>query len=172
MRKISILLCLFLLCGCIPFNKNKVKEYNVKYENYLESIIDNSKQVTMDIPFEWKFNMYKTEENYAYEISITNPKVAMSNIQFIAVDITQISEDTVAPCVGIFEEQTYNMIPNQSNFEKGYYGGIGLNGTTDKEAFVLNCLVVYKDKNQNDNYIYFIINADYKDFEKEVTKDE
>ena len=157
MRKVSILLCLFLLCGCFSLNENKMKEYNVKYESYLESIIDNSKQVTMNIPFEWKFNMYKTEDSYAYEVSIMNPEVAMYNIQFVAVDITQISEDTVAPCLGVFEEQTYNMIPNQANFEKGYYGAVGLNGTTDKEVFVLNCLVLYKDKNQNDNYIYFII---------------
>lgn len=166
MRKSLILLCLVLLCGCVPFAKDRTKDYSLKYENYLEAIIDNSKQVTKNIPFDWKFNMLKNEDKYIYEVSITNPRVAMSNIQFLAVDITEISEDTIAPCLGIFEEELYNMIPNQANAEKGYYGGIGVNGDTTKSKFTLNCLVVYKDKNQNDNYVYFIINADYEDFEK------
>ena len=172
MKRMSLFLCLILLCGCFNTNKSAY-ENSVKYENYLELIIDNSKQVTTNIPFDWNFNMYKSNDQYAYEVSITDPKVAMSNIQFLAVNIKEISEDIIAPCVGIFEENTYNMIPNQANAEKDYYGAIGVNGITDKSKFTLNCLVVYKDKFQSDNYVYFIINADYADFEeKEVDKNE
>ena len=36
--------------------------------------------------------MLKNEDKYIYEVSITNPRVAMSNIQFLAVDITEIAE--------------------------------------------------------------------------------
>ena len=98
----------------------------------------------------------------------------MYNIQMVAVDISEISENKIAPNIGLFEDQTYNMIPNQINAEKGFYEGVGVQGFTNKSEFILNCLVVYKDKNQVDNYAYFIINANIKDFQssEEVNKDE
>lgn len=174
MRKLSFLLSLcLLLTGCFNKNDKKMLEYREKYENYIELIIDNSKQISTNLPFSWKFSMAESDGKYTYDVIISNPKVAMSNVQMIAVDITQINESTIAPCVGLFEETVYNMIPNQINTEKGYYPGIGVNGITDKNQFILNCLVVYKDKNQTDNYVYFIINADIEDFQsKEVDKNE
>lgn len=167
MKKLKFLLCLSLfLTGC----KNSKKEYEEqrqKYENYMELIIDNSKQISTNIPFNWNFNMTENEGEYIYEVIISNPRVEMTGIQMIAVDIEQISESTIAPNLGLFEEQKYNMIPNQVCVEKGYYPGIGVNGISKKDKFILNCLVVYKDKNQSDNYVYFIINVDYDDFKSE-----
>lgn len=165
MKKLHILLCLsMLLTGCFKSNQTTQAEYREKYENYMGLIIDNSKQITTNIPFDWSFTMAQSDDKYAYEVVISNPRVAMEKIQMIAVDIEQITESTIAPCVGLFEDKTYNMIPNQINVDKGYYPGIGVNGITDKSEFILNCLVVYKDKNQVDNYVYFIINADINDF--------
>lgn len=48
---------------------------------------------------------------------------------------------------------------------------MGISGISSEKAFVLNCLVVYKDKNQTDNYVYFIINANYDDFVGEEVVD-
>lgn len=171
MKKIGFVLCLFLtLSGCVKKESSKVKEYNEKYENYMELLIDNSKQVTSNLPFVWKFNMYETEGKYGYDVAISSPSVAMYNIQMIVVDIEDISENKIAPSIGIFEENDYNMIPSQINTKKGFYEGIGVNGTTSKSSFILNCLVVYKDKNQVDNYAYFIVNANIDDFKEEKSK--
>lgn len=165
MRKLKILLCMMLvLGGCVQTEGGNAQENNEKYENYMELLIDNSKQISANIPFDWDFQMQESEGSYIYEVKIFNPKVAMSNVQMIAVDIEDISEKNVAPSIGIFEEKPYNMVPNQINIEKGYYEGLGFSGISSKKAFVLNCLVVYKDKNLTDNYVYFIINADYDDF--------
>ena len=175
MKKVGILLlCTFLLTGCLYSNKTKEREHNEKYENYMELLIDNSKQVTMNLPFRWKFNMYENGDEYGYDVAIEKPTIAMYNIQMVAVDISEISENKIAPNIGLFEDQTYNMIPNQINAEKGFYEGVGVQGFTNKSEFILNCLVVYKDKNQVDNYAYFIINANIKDFQssEEVNKDE
>ena len=173
MKKFRFLLCLILILTGCNTSKKEYEEQTQKYENYMELIIDNSKQITTNIPFEWSFNMTESEGNYIYEVVISKPRVEMNNIQMIAVDIEQISESTIAPNLGLFEEQKYNMIPNQMSVDKGYYPGIGVNGITNKDQFILNCLVVYKDRNQTDNYVYFIINADYNDFKsEEVKKDE
>lgn len=174
MKKSVLLLCLSLmLTGCLNKENVPSAEKNEKYENYMELIIDNSKQVSSDIPFDWNFNMVESSEKYVYEIVISNPRIEMTDIQMIAADITEIRENVLAPSIGIFEEQSYNMVPNQVNPELGYFEGIGLNGETSKPSFVLNCLVVYKDRKHVDNYIYFIINADIADFqEKEVEVDE
>lgn len=173
MKKLSLLLCLSLILSGCTHSKNDYEEQTQKYENYMELIIDNSKQITTNIPFDWEFNMTENEGKYIYEVIISNARVEMSNIQMIAVDIEQISESEIAPNLGLFEDETYNMIPNQMNVDKGYYPGVGVNGVSTKDKFILNCLVVYKDRNQADNYVYFIINADYDDFKsEEVNKDE
>ncbi|MGN1342992.1 MAG: hypothetical protein ACI4U3_00315, partial [Traorella sp.] len=161
-----------LLTGCINSNLKNNQESKEKYENYVGLIIDNSKQVSTNIPFDWHFTMYQENQKYAYEVKIDNPQVAMTKIQMLVVDIENIKENETEPCTGIFESNTYNMIPNQFNPEKRYYENISVNGITEKSKFVLNCLVVYTDKNQNVNYVYFIINADYKDYTKEVDTNE
>ncbi len=109
----------------------------------------------------------KNEDGYSYLVSISDPLVAMYNVQMVVADLSEISESNVAPNIGVFENKSYNMIPNQVNTEKGYYKGLAVHGETSKSAFVLNCLVMYKDAKQNDNYVYYIINADYADFENE-----
>ncbi len=173
MKKIGFLLCLSLILSGCNNSKREFEEQRQKYENYMELIIDNSKQITTNVPFNWEFNMTESEGKYIYEVIISKPLVEMSDIQMIAVDIEQISESEIAPNLGLFEEERYNMIPNQICVEKGYYPGIGVNGISNSDKFILNCLVVYKDRKQSDNYVYFIINADYDDFKvKEVTKDE
>ena len=173
MKKIGFLLCLSLILSGCNNSKREFEEQRQKYENYMELIIDNSKQITTNVPFNWEFNMTESEGKYIYEVIISKPLVEMSDIQMIAVDIEQISESEIAPNLGLFEEERYNMIPNQICVEKGYYPGIGVNGVSNSDKFILNCLVVYKDRKQSDNYVYFIINADYDDFKvKEVTNDE
>lgn len=179
-KLLSFTLCSLLLCGCMSNHDKNEKEYNEKYENYMGFIIDNSKQVTTNLPFKWTFNMVKTDDGYSYDVKISEPKVAMYNIQMIVADISEISASQVSPSIGIFEGVQYNMIPNQVNTEKGFFEGIGINGVSPKEKFTLNCMVVYKDRNQTDNYVYFMIDADYADFkdqekqkvEKEEQKDE
>ena len=165
MKKIGMLLCLtLLLSGCFQSMGGSEQQYNEKYENFMELLIDNSKQISTNIPFDWDFQMEQTEEGYTYTVKISNPRVAMSNVQMIGANLEEINETQVAPSIGIFEDTVYNMIPNQVNVEKGYYEGMGISGISSEKAFVLNCLVVYKDKNQTDNYVYFIINANYDDF--------
>ncbi|WP_294561303.1 hypothetical protein [uncultured Traorella sp.] len=172
MKKTGILLCLTLLLGgCFQSNGSNEQEQNERYENFMELLIDNSKQITTNIPFDWDFQMEKSEDGYIYEVRIFNPRVAMSNVQMIGANIAEINEKQVAPSIGIFEDTVYNMIPNQVNVDRGYYEGIGISGTSSEKAFVLNCLVVYRDRNQTDNYIYFIINANYDDFVGEEVVD-
>ena len=173
MKKIGMLLCLtLLLSGCFQSMGGSEQQYNEKYENFMELLIDNSKQISTNIPFDWDFQMEQTEEGYTYTVKISNPRVAMSNVQMIGANLEEINETQVAPSIGIFEDTVYNMIPNQVNVEKGYYEGMGISGISSEKAFVLNCLVVYKDKNQTDNYVYFIINANYDDFVGEEVVDD
>ena len=68
-------------------------------------------------------------------------------------------------------QKIFKKLYDQGDIYKGYYEGMGISGISSEKAFVLNCLVVYKDKNQTDNYVYFIINANYDDFVGEEVVD-
>lgn len=54
------------------------------------------------IPFDYKLSVFKQKDNsYQYEIIISNPRVAMYNIQAIAVDPALDSNSNVYPCLGL-----------------------------------------------------------------------
>lgn len=134
----------------------------------MELLIDNKDETSANIPFSWELDMNQINENkYEYSLAIKDPKVAMYNIRMLAVDINAISESEIAPSLGIVEDDKYNMVPYQINQEKNYYGGVVLTSTSLESKFRIYALVYYLDKNQNENYVYFHVDADYENF-KEV----
>lgn len=174
MKKINVLLLFCLLVTGCNASKNETSKQE-KYKNYVDMLIDNKDDVTGNIPFEYELDMNQiNDEKYEYSLAIKNPKVAMYNIRMLAADLSAISEKDLAPTLGIVEveDERYNMIPNQINQDKNYYGGVVLTSTSLKSKFRIHAFVSYLDKNQNENYVYFHVDADYNDFKKEEPKDE
>lgn len=171
MKKITFFLIAGLMLGGCQSAKQEAN-YQERYENYMELLIDNNDEVTSNIPFSWNLDMKQVSENeYEYSLAIKDPKVAMYNIRMVAVDISEISENEMAPSLGIVEDEKFNMIPNQVNQKKNYYGGVLLTSSSSKSQFRIHAFVSYLDKNQNENYVYFHVDANYDDF-KEVEKQE
>lgn len=171
MKKILVLLFMSLsLLGCQ--SKKDEANYKERYENYMELLIDNNDETSTNIPFSWELQMTEVNETkYQYALTIKNPKVAMYNIRMVAVDLNEIGEDEMAPTLGIVEDEKFNMIPNQVNLDKNYYGGIVLTSSSSKSQFRIHACVSYLDKNQNENYVYFHVDANYDDF-KEVEENQ
>lgn len=176
MKKMLLLLCsLILVSGCSNGATRKT-EMNSKYENYIELIINNNNVNSLDIPFQHSLEITQnTKGKYVYTVSIFSPRVAMYDIELMAVDINTISVNSVAPSIGVVEDEQFNMIPFQSDQSKGFYQGMSINGESDSPTFMLSCLVVYQDFTKvGENYIYFTISGDYADYstEREITKEE
>lgn len=171
MKKILMIFLLCLIVTACGAGTNKEVEHNGKYENYIELIINNGGTLSNEIPFDYEFSITPNDQVYIYDVDIYNPKVAMYDVEMIAVDQTLITDDYLAPSLGVAEDKQFNMIPNQSDASLGYYQRLGLNGIAPSEDFRLYMLVSYKDSTQvNEKYVFFTI--DSKDYLPENNEEE
>lgn len=170
MRKITIfLVCLLLLGGCK--SDGTTSDNNVKYFNYIDLIINNNYVVSSNIPFDCSISVGKNEkEEYVYLVTIENPKIAMYNVEMMALINTDIGKDTMFPTVGVIDDDRYSMIPFQSNLERGFPGAIIVSGTSEVPEFTVNLLVVYHDySGQNETKVFLNLDGKYVE---ETKKDE
>lgn len=151
MRKMVILclLVMTMLSGCGNSMKSDDKESVKNYENYIDAVVSNRGIESKIIPFDYKLNVYKSRDNsYQYEIVVSNPRSAMYHIQAIAVDPDIDSNTNVHPCLGLLGDDAdmqFNMVPYQSNPEKGFYRGFSLEGVSKQSQFTMYVMVTWKD---------------------------
>lgn len=172
MRKLSIFcfLFIFLLSGCV--NARKEERESVKnYESYIEAVLNNKGIESKSIPFDYKLNVFKQKDgSYQYEVVLSNPRIAMYNIQAIAVDPTLDSNKNLFPCIGLLGDDaktSYNMIPFQANGKIHFVSKIGLDGIAKENPFSLQVMVTWKDSSLvTSNRVFF--NANYVEEEGDV----
>lgn len=150
MRKFGVL-CLVaavLLMGC-SYPRTGDEESMKTYESYIDTVISNQGIESTMIPFDYDFHVYKMEDDtYEYEIAIFDPSVAMYNITAIAVNPELDSNTNVHPCLGILgadAQESFHMVPYQSNPQKGFYRGFVLEGISTESQFTLQVMVCWKD---------------------------
>ena len=169
MKKILVtMICLAILCGC-QSNKIDINEERAQiYSSYITAIQDNENFLQESSYFSISTAMNKIGENeYRWDVIIDNPVVAMYEIQILAIEkniIGTLRDDKIMPSFGILEEDTYNMIPNQVDLEKGYVEGFTLSGVTDLSEVTLQVMVVwtgYAKLAQNREFFY--LNAKYEE---------
>ena len=150
MKKIWLLCFLSIfLVSCMADNTS---ETQIRYEQYIkhyEEVIDNTIFSSKNAaPFEINVAMNKLSDgSYRYDIIIDNPKVAMYNIEVIAIEnsITYQNADKLMPTFGIFDDGSYNMIPYQTNVSNGYVKGVIASAITTEAIINLKIKVTWTD---------------------------
>ena len=146
MKKLLVLISIFLLVGC------STKEENEKY-TYLECKNDLEEQKEYDteetLDFSTYFNIKREEEVVNYSIVIDNPKEDMHNIKALLIH-DYMNEDAF-PSVGIFDEPKELL---KDSKEK-----IKLEGTIQTSDDISNVkfklYLEYKDNDNNENKFYY-----------------
>ena len=70
----------------------------------------------------------------------------MYDIKIIVIEDGVDYSEVMAGNIGIFEDGSYNMIPNQTNIEKGFVKGLSVSGITDKADTSLKVMITWQDK--------------------------
>lgn len=142
---ISILLVVFLLSACSndsTINKSASERYNSMIEQLSSRTDFKSSSEYFDI----SFDIASIENGYRFYISIDEPKVAMYNIEAIAIEANVDYSNTMAANIGLFEDEKYSLIPNQSYVDKGFVKGVNISGTSENANPTLYVLVVWSNK--------------------------
>lgn len=150
MRKIYLIMSvsLLILSSCTTSTNNQESMKN--YESYIDAITKNKGVESKDLPFDYKLNVYKQKDDtYQYELLISNPRVAMYNIQALALNADIDSNINIHPCLGLLGEDSlemFNLVPYQSNPNANFYKGFSLEGVSQKEQFTLQVMITWKDR--------------------------
>lgn len=174
-KLIIIVLTALLIQGCSFSDKKQYQEKVELYESYYKSILNNDKFASNSEHFAVQADIDKVDEGYVYEIIIDDAKIAMYDVKVMVVEDQKDfnEEEKMMPSAGIFDEKIYNIIPNQSNVEKGYMSGFQLLGEAATDTISLEILVIFNDYRKLNTYREFIsFDLEYKDpKDKEEDKD-
>ena len=159
MKKILILCLatLFFVSGC---SGNHISDEQQKiYDGFKDSLLNNGELISSNIPFKYNIDIQSKNGKYIYTVRVSNPRVAMSNIQLMILNPDDLSEDYLSNTIGIFDETPVYMIPNQSNKKAGYLKKIELQGVSSNKDFRVYALMSWKDSNQLTQYqVFFSFN--------------
>lgn len=161
-----IVVLLLCLCACDKISDNKL-DTTQRYKTIVESIAEHESFLPNSDYFNISSEIAKINEGYRYYITIDNPRIALYDVEVVALDINSdiyndvnsIDKDMTAN-VGIFEDKVYNMIPNQINSDEGYVAGIVISGITQVPETTLLVYVSFNNKDYSQNHTeYFSIDA-------------
>ena len=115
MKKIVLILVVFICASCTLFSGNVKKDNSIekektKYIRYVNKLREVKKS-SEDLPFDVEVKFDKlTSDEVRYQVIIDNPKYELLNVKALAVHNKQT--DDVFPSSGIFEKPL-NLIPNK-----------------------------------------------------------
>ena len=162
MKKIvSILLILLFVCGCQEIGKEDV-DPNQRYFDLIDAIKERDSFTATSNYFDIYAEMAKIDDGYRYYVFIDNPKVAIYDIESIAIEKNVDYSNIMAANIGIFEEKEYSMIPNQKNPDKGYVPGLMFSATCQEPSTTLYIYVSFKNEDYSNTHIeYFKLDVKY-----------
>ena len=162
---------MILLAGCRSDARQLNEEKYNAYLAYYQAILDYDNKQSQSNEFDINLVINKlSDENYRYDVIIDNPKVAMYNIEVLMIvdDIAHaVRTDVMMPSVGIFEDETYTMIPYQVDLEKNYVKGLDLSATGSEEAIHVSVMVQFTNKEKTrTTREYFALSGTYSSQEE------
>ena len=141
---ITVLSALILLCSCGEIGRKKA-DPNERYVLMVETLQEHELFAEESGYFDIGADMAKIDGGYRYYITIDNPRLAMYDVELLAIEKGVNYFSNMAANVGIFEDTKYHMIPNQSNPKKGYVKGIVASGVSSSPETTLYIFVQFKN---------------------------
>jgi len=146
MKKIIVLLLVLLLSGCNIIEKRNTSEPNERYENMIEIINEHEDFLTSSDYFDIAVDVAAINDGYRFYVTIDNARVALYDVEAIAIEKGVDYSTTMAASFGVFESKEYNLVPNQANPDKGFYKGVTMSGLSNNSVSTLYILVQWKSE--------------------------
>ena len=177
-KTILVLLITLLLNGCSVGGKKDYTEKVQQYQSYYETVLDQDKFAKSSDFFNIQAKIDQSSEGYFYEVLINEPQIAMYDVKVLIVENKEnYSDEVMQPTVGIFETQSYNLVPGQINQDKGFMNGIQLLKDIKEPTVQLQVIVSFTDYRKIETFQEFIefdlkYEAPKEEKEEQKTEDE
>lgn len=155
---IIVLVCI-MLAGCQNNTRQLDDEKYNAYLTYYQAILDTENKGTTCQDFDIELVANKIgEARYRYDVIIDNPKVAMYDLEVLVIVENvegTINTKDMMPSIGIFEDVSYNMVPNQVDKEKMFVEGLDLSVVSDEPVIHLGVMVSYSKKDGKEGTTHY-----------------
>jgi len=162
-RLVFTLFVLLLLVSCTNNVVDAENDKYLRYQHYYENILDNLNFSQNSAFYDLEVVMNRLNDGtYRYDIILDNPQIAMYDVEIMTVENNTKYEAATKmfPCFGIFEDQEYNLVPYQVNFEEGYVKGIIISGISGNSTLNIKIRVSWKDYSKvNETKEYLELNV-------------
>lgn len=145
---------MFFLCACQEAGRQEANPDD-RYAYIIDMIKEHEVFVDTSNYFDISTDMAMIDGGYRFYITVDNPRIAMYDVELLAIEDDVDYMKTMAANVGIFEDREYNLIPNQSNPKQNYMKGIVASAVTSKPETTLYIFVQFK------NADYSIVRSEY-----------
>lgn len=143
MKKILVIsLLLLVLFGCAKDNTIDTSA-NERYKDLINQLIAREDFKNSSEYFDIESEITSIDGGYRYYVTIDNAKVAMYEIEAIAIEKDVDYTNNMAANIGIFEDTHYSIIPGQVYTSKGFVKGINISGTTSNASPTLYLCVIW-----------------------------
>ena len=163
-KLLNLLLSFFCLSACVPTIATETAKDDtlIRYLDMVELLNTYSDFESEGEYFDISTDVAAIDGGYRYYVFIDNPRIAMYDVEALAIEKDVDYQTHMAANVGIFESEEYHMVPNQSDAELGYVSGLSISATSDHPDITLYILVQWKNAKRSDTYRqYFELPAVY-----------
>ncbi len=152
-----LLICTSVLFGCTDSTvaESSDETYDT-YTNYYKNILETENKATSCQSFDLSVTVTLLEDgSYKYDVTISNTRVAMYDIMFLAVndDVgAKVDEDgeVTMPSIGILDETSYAMVPGQVDTANNLVASLTLSLTSENPTMRIGVMVDYLSSDKTD----------------------
>lgn len=135
-----------MLTGCASEDNTIDASLNERYRDLVEQLQARDDFKTSSEFFDIDFDIASIDNGYRYYVTIDNAKVAMYEIEAIAIEKDVDYTNLMAANIGLFEDIKYSIIPGQVYASEGFVKGINISGTTSNATPTLYVCVIWHNK--------------------------
>lgn len=163
MKKILIIfLVLITLVGCDSIGNQRISNED-RYQSLIEMLREYENYTEKSNYFDIDVEVASIDNGYRYYITIDSPRIAMYDVEAIAIESDVDYSNNMAASIGIFDENEYALVPNQKNINKGYYEGVMMSGVSNNPEITLYVFVSFKNSDYSVNHTeYIVLNGKYE----------
>lgn len=146
MKKLFIVsLLLLVLVGCASDNTITTGA-NERYLDLISQLQTREDFKSSSEYFDITTDITSINGGYRYYITIDNAKVAMYEIEAIAIEKDVDYSSEMAANIGLFEDTKYSIIPGQVYTREGFVKGINISGLSSNENPTVYLCVIWHNK--------------------------
>ena len=130
MKKIFFsILCIVLLFGCQKEDMTYYDQYlNIKDQLLNQEIFDDDYNFNIRVIYNF------IDQEYRYDVIIDEPTETMYNL--VVLSYVDEDDDEMCPNLGIFDYDSYHLIPNFIDKDNNYYKGVQVSGMCQDDTLV------------------------------------